>query len=78
MKMLYACEGSTRLFIFSKQKLYHPLKEYTALAGLEKIRVHDLRHSHVSLLIERGLGPMGIYTKTSSVKRPTFWRGWIL
>lgn len=51
--MLYDCSGETRLFVISKQSLYYPMKKYTQLAGLPQIRVHDLRHSHVALLIER-------------------------
>ena len=29
-------------------------------AGVKRIRVHDLRHSHVSLLIELGFNPLAI------------------
>ena len=29
-------------------------KKYTALAGLPEIRIHDLRHSFVSMLIHHG------------------------
>lgn len=58
--MLYDCSGETRLFTFSKQSLYYPMKKYSKLAGLPKIRVHDLRHSHVALLIEHNVSPMVI------------------
>ncbi len=34
------------------------MKEGTEKAGLQKIRVHDLRHSHASLLIEMGFSPL--------------------
>lgn len=30
------------------------LDAFAAVAGIDRIRVHDLRHSHVSLLIELG------------------------
>ena len=39
---------------------YTRLKRYAARAGLEPIRVHDLRHSHVSLLIDQGFTAVAI------------------
>lgn len=60
MGMLYDCSGETRLFEISKQSLYYPMKKYTEMAGLTRIRVHDLRHSHVALLIEKGVSPLVI------------------
>ena len=30
------------------------------IAGVPRIRIHDLRHSHVSLLIEMGFSPVDI------------------
>ncbi len=60
MKMLYDCNGQTRLFEISKNSLYYPMKKYSGMAGLKKIRVHDLRHSHVALLIEQGVPPLVI------------------
>lgn len=35
-------------------------KKYSELAGVKKIRIHDLRHSHASLLIEKGVPPLAI------------------
>lgn len=60
MLMLYDCKGETRLFEISKQALYYPMKKYSAAAGIPKIRIHDLRHSHVALLIEKGISPLAI------------------
>lgn len=60
LKMFYDCNDETRLFTFSKQTLYYPMKKYSAIAGLKKIRIHDLRHSHVALLIEKNVSPMAI------------------
>jgi integrase len=44
----------------SKSFLNKQLKIGAETAGVKKIRVHDLRHSHVSLLIELGFTPVAI------------------
>ena len=31
---------------------------YSKVAGVKRIRTHDIRHSHVSLLIELGFSPL--------------------
>ena len=36
------------------QTLQHAFERYTKKAGVKQIRIHDLRHSHVSLLINKG------------------------
>lgn len=51
---LYKPTAQTRIFHMSKSTLNKKLKELAELADLTKIRVHDLRHSHASLLIEMG------------------------
>lgn len=51
---LYGLEGTDRLFLFTASFLQKEIKSIAAIAGLDRIRVHDLRHSHVSLLIEMG------------------------
>lgn len=43
-----------RLFALSKSFLYHEMRRGCNAAGTKVIRIHDLRHSHVSLLIELG------------------------
>lgn len=49
-----------RIFPFSKAFLNYEMKQGCARAGVKKIRVHDLRHSHVSLLIDRGFDALVI------------------
>ena len=34
------------------------MKRQIELAGVKKIRVHDIRHSHVAYLIEKGVEPL--------------------
>ncbi len=43
-----------RFFPFTKSYLNYEMKRGCRKTGVKKIRVHDLRHSHVSLLIDRG------------------------
>lgn len=43
-----------RIFPFTHHKMRRHLRQGAEKAGLPQIRVHDLRHSHVSLLIDLG------------------------
>ena len=36
------------------------MKAHIKMAGVKKIRVHDLRHSHVAYLINQGVKPLVI------------------
>ena len=47
--MIYKCDEHTRLFTFSKSYLHHEMDRGAKAAGVKRIRIHDLRHSHVSL-----------------------------
>lgn len=49
---LYGIEKDDRIFYFSKSALDKEIKRYAQKAGLKPIRVHDLRHSHASMLID--------------------------
>lgn len=60
MNMCYAHEPTDRLFPVSKNYLIRMMKRGTEKAGLEPIRIHDLRHSHVSLLIHLGYNAVSI------------------
>lgn len=53
-------DPSDRIFAVTKYFLNNEMKRGCALSGVRKIRVHDLRHSHVSLLIEMGFSPLAI------------------
>lgn len=57
---LYGIEKNDRIFYFTKSALDQELKRITAKVGLKQIRVHDLRHSHASMLIELGFNPLEI------------------
>lgn len=54
IKMYYSMSGSDYLFPFTKFVLYKERNIACEKSELKRIRVHDLRHSHVSLLIDMG------------------------
>lgn len=51
---LYDYSPDERLFPFTKSFFHKEMEKACAASGVEKIRLHDLRHSHASLLIEMG------------------------
>jgi len=50
-----ACGQEELIFYFGKQALTRELHRVANRAGLKQIRVHDLRHSHVAMLIDQGI-----------------------
>ena len=52
-----------RLFPVVQEAVQHKMKRQIELAGVKKIRVHDLRHSHVAYLIEKGVEPLLIWDR---------------
>ncbi|WMM24093.1 site-specific integrase [Tissierella sp. MB52-C2] len=54
MNSLYGLEANDRIFYFTRTALNKELDRLIEKANIERIRVHDLRHSHVALLIELG------------------------
>lgn len=57
---LYGIEKDDRIFYFTKSALDKEIKQVAEKTGLPYIRVHDLRHSHASMLIELGFTPLEI------------------
>lgn len=55
---LYGYSPSERLFFVNKHAILRKLNNISKLSGVKKIRIHDLRHSHASLLIELGFPPL--------------------
>lgn len=56
----YKLKKTDRIFPLSKGHLHKEIKKGAEEAGIKSIRVHDLRHSHVSLLIEMGFSALAI------------------
>lgn len=54
---IYGLSGSDRLFSFSRELLRGNMRRASKEANIPLIRLHDLRHSHVSLLIDMGFTP---------------------
>lgn len=60
VKSLYGVQSDARIFDFTKRYLQHEMERGCEASGVRKIRIHDLRHSHVSLLIEMGFSAVAI------------------
>lgn len=57
---LYGYTPSERLFPVTKYYLAHRMKNYSELSGVKRIRIHDLRHSYASMLINLNISPLEI------------------
>ena len=60
LKSLYKVQPDQRIFEVTKSYLHHEMDRGAKSAGVKRIRIHDLRHSHVSLLIEMGFSALAI------------------
>ena len=60
LKSLYKVQPDQRIFEVTKSYLHHEMDRGAKEAGVKRIRIHDLRHSHVSLLIEMGCSALAI------------------
>ena len=54
----YGMPDDERLFPIVQEAVQHKMKRQIAKAGVKNIRVHDLRHSHVAYLINKGIEPL--------------------
>ena len=60
LKSLYGVKPDDRIFDMSKSYLHHEMDRGAKAAGVKRIRIHDLRHSHISLLIDMGFSEVAI------------------
>ena len=58
--MLYGLKKRDRIFTVTKSYLHHKMDRGARAAGVKRIRIHDLRHSHISLLIDMGSSAVAI------------------
>ena len=69
----YRIDPKDRLFQISKDYLKRELERGCESTGIKVIRVHDLRHSHVSLLIDMGFTALAIGKRVGhSTERITY------
>ena len=71
MDKCYEIQPNDRLFPYTKHLLNHEMLRGCKKSGVKKIRVHDLRHSHASLLIEMGCQPLLIADRLGHEKIQT-------
>ncbi len=71
MERCFELRPSDRLFPYTKSFLYHEMENGCKKAGVKRIRVHDLRHSHASLLVEMGFSPLLIAERLGHEKVQT-------
>ncbi len=60
LKSLYKVQKNDRIFPITKSYLHHEMDRGAREAGVKRIRIHDLRHSHISLLIDMGFSAVAI------------------
>lgn len=60
LSLLYEPAEDERIFQISKHQLKRGMEYGCKASGVKEIRIHDLRHSHVSLLIDLGYSAVAI------------------
>ena len=60
LNQLYGIEPDDRMFNVTKSYLYREMNRGAEAAGVKRIRIHDIRHSAVSLLIDMGFSATAI------------------
>ncbi len=60
IRTLYDVGDNDRIFTITKSYLHHDMDRGAKAAGVKRIRIHDLRHSAISLLIEMGFSALAI------------------
>lgn len=60
IKSFYGYSPTDRLFPVTKSYLHHEMTRGAKEQGVKRIRIHDIRHSHISLLIDMGFSAVAI------------------
>ena len=68
--MLYGIKKKERIFTITKSYLHHEMDRGAKSAGVKRIRIHDLRHSHISLLIDMGFSAVAIADRVGHESMP--------
>ncbi len=59
-KLFYSLRANDRIFPVTKHYLHHEMDRGSKIAGVKRIPIHSIRHSHVSLLIDMGFTALAI------------------
>lgn len=68
---MYGVEKEDRLFPITKYYLEHEMQRGIKQSGVKRIRIHDIRHSHASMLVELGFSPLEIANRLGHEKIET-------
>lgn len=68
---LYGIMKNERLFHFTKSHMEHCMVAGIEKSGVKRIRLHDLRHSHASMLVDMGVAPLEIAERLGHEKVET-------
>ena len=60
LNSLYKYKSNQRIFPISKGYLHHEMDRGSKVAEVKRIKIHGLRHSHISLLIHLGYSALAI------------------
>lgn len=71
MERLYGLQSQDRLFPRPKNYFESEMQRSIKQSGVKRIRLHDLRHSHASLLVEMGFQPLEIAERLGHEKIET-------
>lgn len=71
MERMYGYDKTDRVFPVTKFIMEKEMERCAKESGVKKIRVHDLRHSHVSYLINLGVEPLDIAQRLGHEKIQT-------
>ena len=68
---MYGAQKEDRLFPVTKYYLEHEMQRGIKESGVKRIRLHDLRHSHASMLVEMSFSPLEIADRLGHEKIET-------
>lgn len=60
LEMLQHSTENDRIFPFTKSYLHHEMRRGCTASGVKRIRIHGIRHSHISLLIDMGFSAVAV------------------
>lgn len=60
LEFIQPISENERIFTFTKSYLHHEMRRGCMTSGVKRIRVHGIRHSHISLLVDMGCSAVAI------------------